>query len=77
MGFLYQGDGRYKARIVAKGFTQIEGVDYQQTFSPTLKMSTFHMLLSKTVRLGLNLEEEINMKPPLTVPNLLPPNKVL
>jgi len=89
--FSIKGDGRYKSRVVAKGFTQIEGVDYQETFSPTLKMSTFRMLLSQTVRLGLNLthldvvtaflngslEEEIYMKPPPTTSNLFPPNKVL
>ena len=45
--FSIKGDGRYKSRVVAKGFTQIEGVDYQETFSPTLKMSTFRMLLSQ------------------------------
>ena len=40
---------------MTKGFTQIEGVNYQETFWPTLKMPTFWMLLSQTVRLGLNL----------------------
>ncbi|KAH9659734.1 protein kinase domain-containing protein [Citrus sinensis] len=45
----YQSDGtieRYKAHLVAKGYTQTEGIDYRATFSPVAKLVTVRALLS-------------------------------
>ena len=38
----YKADGsveRYKARLIAKGFTQQEGLDFTDTFSPIAKLT--------------------------------------
>ena len=37
---------RLKARLVSKGFSQVEGIDYNETFAPVTKMNSIHLVLS-------------------------------
>ena len=56
----YKADGsveRYKARLVARGFTQTYGLDYQETFAPVAKLNTVRVLLSLVVNLDWNLHQ--------------------
>lgn len=55
----YKSDGtveRFKARLVCKGFTQVEGVDYNETFAPTLKMKSLRILLTMTAVLDYEIK---------------------
>jgi len=45
----YRSDGSiklYKARLVAKVYTQVEGINYIVTFSPTAKFTTLRCILT-------------------------------
>ena len=69
---------RFKARVVARGFSQVPGIDFKDTFSPTLKIIGFRMLVGlaalhdlelhhldvQTAFLHGELSEEIYMQQP-------------
>src|SRR5262249_42322950 len=68
---------RYKACLVAKGYTQQEGIDYEETFSSDVCLYTIILVIIlyldlelyqmdvKTVFLNRELNEEIYMDQPI------------
>ncbi|CAM9855209.1 unnamed protein product, partial [Chrysoparadoxa australica] len=75
---------KYKARCVVRGFLQIPGVDYSESFSPVVNDSTIRVILAtanqhnweieqldvETAFLNASLNEEVYVKPPegITIP---------
>lgn len=43
---------RYKARLVARGFMQKQGVDFQETYAPVAKLATVRFLLAIGIQLN-------------------------
>ena len=46
---------RYKARLVAQGFSHRPGIDYEETYSPVMDAITFRYLISLAVSKGLDM----------------------
>ena len=76
--FTVKANSHYKARVVAKSFTQEHGIDYEETFSPVTRYESIRYLLAhaaledweieamdvKTAYLYGELKEEIYMAQP-------------
>ena len=46
---------RYKTRLVAQGFSQRPGIDYNETYSPVMDTITFRFLISMVVSKNLEM----------------------
>ena len=69
---------KYKSHLVAKGYSQLEGIDFGEIFSPIAKLNSIRFLIAigfyfdleveemdvNTTFLHGDLEEEIYMKQP-------------
>ena len=53
---LEQGGVRYKARLVAKRYSQREGVDHTEVFSPMVCHTSIRVLLSLVAEYDMELE---------------------
>src|ERR1043165_6679176 len=46
---------RNKARLVAQGYSQREGIDYNETFSPVARLESIRLLISFVVQNNITL----------------------
>jgi hypothetical protein len=46
---------RNKARLIAKGYSQVEGLDFDETFAPVSRLESIHMLLTYATHHGFKL----------------------
>src|SRR5258705_3290213 len=48
---------RYKARLVVKGYLQLPGIDYEETFAPITRYDSLCLVITLAVNLDLVLEQ--------------------
>ena len=46
--YVLKFNSRYKATLVAKGYTQVQGIDYEETFSLVVRYESIQYLLTHT-----------------------------
>ena len=54
--YVIKADGRFKERLVAKGFTQVQGIDYKETFSPVSRYESIQYILVHAALLDWEIE---------------------
>ena len=48
---------KYKARLVVKGFGQKQGIDFDEIFSPVVKMCSIRVILGLAASMNFKLEQ--------------------
>ena len=48
---------KYKARFVARGFSQVEGVDYDETFVLVATYTSIHTIITLAASMGSKLHQ--------------------
>ncbi len=48
---------KHKARFVARGFSQVEGIDYDETFSPISRYSLIRSILALSAQMGWKIHQ--------------------
>ncbi|KAE8703505.1 hypothetical protein F3Y22_tig00110469pilonHSYRG00245 [Hibiscus syriacus] len=48
---------RYRARLVVKGYAQTKGIDFNEIFSPVVRLTTVRVVLAMCATLDLHLEQ--------------------
>jgi hypothetical protein len=81
---------RNKARLVAQAFSQVEGLDFEETFAPVAHLETIRILIAfaafkrfklyqmdvKIAFLNGVIQEEVYVRQPPDFENLKYPNRV-
>ena len=48
---------RNKARLVAQGYSQVEGIDYGETYAPVARLESIHILLAYSTHHNFKLQQ--------------------